>query len=241
MLTMSSPGFMSSTLIKVLLVFLELVHSRLMPGAVDLSCAAAWRQHWTKGWTWSGVSTPHAWLSEPMFASQPSRTTMPCVPAAFRLVPIWRQEASNAPAAHCANWPWVSVVSSGRLTTDSGASLALPRQKLPPVKETILVKPWSGGTKVTTASSARPRSWARQGKPPPTEPERQARPERTGVLTSARAAVVVRAARSRPVVAQARCLVQVLPIGRTEVFDEHCCIVISRRSCCSSQRRDHHG
>src|SRR3954447_13306258 len=221
---------MSSTLIEVLLVFFELVHSSRMPGAVDLSWAAAWRQHWTKPGTWSGVSTPQAWLSEPRFASQPSRTTVPCVPAAFRLAPIWRQELSNAPAAHWANWPRVSAVSSGRLTTASGAILALLRQKLPPVKETILAKPWSGGTKVTTASSARLRNWARQGKPPPTEPERQERPERTGVLMSARAGATVSAASRRPPAATAMCCGRAPLSGRAEVFDEHSCIAISHPS-----------
>src|SRR4051794_40856095 len=73
--------------------------------------------------------------------------------------------------------------------------------------------PWLGGTKVTTASSVRPRSWARQGKPPTTEPERQPRPERIGVLTSASAAVVVAAPRSSAV-AQARRVARVRPTGR---------------------------
>ena len=75
-----------------------------------------------------------------MFASHPSRTTVPWAPAALRLAPTWRKEPSNAPAAHCANWPRVSSVSSGRLTTHRGACRAVPRTQAPPVWATMAGK-----------------------------------------------------------------------------------------------------
>src|SRR4051794_13036289 len=141
-----------------------------------------------------------------MFASHPSRTTVPLAPAALRLAPIWRKEPSKAPAAHCANWPLLLDGSSGRLTTRSGACAA-SRCILPDLVTMAGKLSWP--TKVVRASSARPRSWARQGKPPPVAPERQPRPETLGVLTSAAEAAVparaVEAARaSRPARQRAR-------------------------------------
>ena len=75
-------------------------------------------------------------------------------------------------------------MSSGRLTTHKGACRAVPRAQAPPVWATMAGKlAWV--MKVVSASRGRPRSWARQGKPPPVAPERQARREGTDVASAA--------------------------------------------------------
>src|SRR4051794_39922854 len=95
--------------------------------------------------------------------------------------------------------------------------------------------------KMWFASSVRPRSWARQGKPPSVAPERQPRLERMGVLGPARADVAASAASSRPPAAEARRRFRKLLVRQTSVFDKNSGIMISRCGLVSEPGWERHG
>src|SRR4051794_6450767 len=172
-----------------------------------------------------------------MFASHPSRTTVPWAPAFCRLAPIWAKEPSNAPAAYWANWPLLASGSSGRLTTSRGGRpLAGRRPEVCLTRAGKLAWP----RKRVPASTGRPRRATRHLGSPEV-PERQGRPERMGVFISARAGAAASAASSRPPAAEASRRVRAPTLDRSIVFDENCGIVISRRDLGYEPWRKDHG
>src|SRR4051794_9554597 len=170
-----------------------------------------------------------------MLASQPGSTMTVRPVILARLAPIWRQEPSNWPAAHWANWPLLFVGSRAKLSRATGACLAASCSQ----PALLWTRPAKSGARTWTWLTSRgwPRRSARQGMPF-LAPEGQARPE-AGAASAWPAATTV--VSSTLPVAATILLTRVESGSRSTIFDENFCIMVSRRGLVSEPRRERHG